>query len=64
MCIPDNYDKWAEHDAELEAELKMRPKCDKCREHMQDDYCYDIEGEYICEGCLKKHYRVAVENLI
>lgn len=61
--IPDNYDLWARHDAEQEAELQKLPKCDKCGQPMQDEYCYDIEGEHICENCLKKHYRVSVEDL-
>lgn len=63
MYIPDNYDMWARHDAEQEIELQKLPKCDKCKKPMQDEYCYDIEGEYICEDCLKKHYRVSVEDL-
>ena len=59
--LPDNYDMWARHDAEQEAELQKLPKCDKCGKPIQDDYCYDIEGECICEKCLNKHYRKSVE---
>lgn len=59
--IPDNYDMWARHDAEQEAELQKLPKCDKCGKPIQDEYYYDIEGECICEKCLNKHYRKSVE---
>ena len=36
-------------DARKEAELKKMPKCSHCKEHIQDDYLFDIEGELYCE---------------
>lgn len=60
----DNYERWAMQDAELEAELEARPKCSECEEHIQDDYCYEINGEVICEHCLNAYYRKSVEDII
>ena len=60
----DNYERWARRDAELEAELEARPKCSECEEHIQDDYCYEINGEVICEHCLNAYYRKSVEEII
>lgn len=59
--IPDNYDMWARHDAEQEAELQKLPKCDKCGKPIQDEYYFDMVGEYICEKCLIKYHRKSVE---
>lgn len=47
---------------EREKQLKRRPKCDHCKEHIQDDYLYEIQGELICEECLEKHYRKHTED--
>ena len=40
----------------LAAEEKAReklPRCSECDEPIQDDYCYEINGELICEECLQ-----------
>lgn len=57
MYIPDNYDLWEAHDREQEAELEKLPVCDCCGERIQDEYYYDIDGEILCEECLKDRYR-------
>ena len=62
--IPDAYDMWARHDAELEAELEALPKCVECGNPIQDDYCYEINGEVICEHCLNAYYRKSVDEII
>lgn len=33
------------------------PTCDECGEKIHDDYYYDINGEILCEDCLKKYRR-------
>ncbi len=64
MYIPDNYDMWASHDAEQEAELQKLPKCNECGEPIQGEYAYGSNGKYICEHCLEAYYRVSVEDLM
>lgn len=61
--IPDNYSCFEQHEAEQDRWLKMLPKCRECKEHIQDEYCYKINGEYICESCMEEH-RVSVDTLI
>ncbi len=61
--IPDNYSRFEQHEAEQEKLLKMLPICCECGEAIQDEYCYEINGEYICESCMED-YRVSVETLI
>jgi formylmethanofuran dehydrogenase subunit E len=60
----DNYDRWLSHEAELEAELEARPKCAECGEHIQDEHCYEIAGEVICEHCLNEHYRRWTDEIV
>lgn len=64
MYINDNYDLWEQHNAELERSLDRRPVCIECEEHIQDEYCYQINGEIICEDCLKAYYRKDTDSLI
>ena len=47
------------YDAEQEKRLAELPECDYCGEKITDDYYYNINGDVICEECLKKHFRQA-----
>lgn len=33
--------------------LKSLPKCERCKEHIQDEEYYDIEGTIICCDCIE-----------
>lgn len=57
MDCPDNYDLWAQHDAEQEAELDRLPLCEYCEDPIQDEYAYYIEGAWFCESCMNEHFR-------
>lgn len=63
ICIPDNYSQWERHEAEAEAWLQKLPRCGFCDERIQDDYCYEINGEYVCEDCLDTHFLKMVEDI-
>lgn len=63
MNCPDNYDKWEQHEAQQERQLLDRPRCAECDNHIQDEFCYEINGEYICEQCLENHHRKYVDDL-
>lgn len=64
MCyIPDYYDKWAEHSRQKEEELQKRPVCDCCGHHIQEEYCYVINDDYICESCMEENKK-SVETLM
>ena len=45
------------HDAEQEKKIEKLSVCDYCDEHIQDEYAYYINGEWICECCLGRHFR-------
>lgn len=57
MYMPDNYDLFARHDAEQEAQLEKLPECSECGEHIQDEEAYYINGEWICERCMDSYKR-------
>lgn len=58
----DNYDLWEAHDREQAEELEKLPVCDCCGERIQDEYYYEIDGEILCEECLKDRYRRDTED--
>lgn len=60
MRIPDNYDLFLAHDKQVYELMKQRPKCDICDEPIQEDYCYEINGELVCEKCLQDNLRVTL----
>jgi len=62
--IPDNYDLWARHDAEQEAQLERLPECSECGHKIQDEYAYYINGEWIHEKCMKENYRKEVSDYV
>lgn len=64
MYIPDNYDQFEIHNAEQERRLDKLPRCSECDEPIQDDYLYEINGEYICESCMKDNYRKPVDSVM
>ena len=57
MYLQDNYDRWKQHEAEKEEQLKKLPQCSECHEHIQDDFAYYINGEWICENCMDSYKR-------
>jgi len=64
MYAPDNYDRFEMHMAEKERELERLPRCSECDEPIQDEYCYEVNGEYICERCMDENHRKSVDMLI
>ena len=60
--VPDNYDLWEEHQREQDERLDSLPKCSECGNPIQDDECYEFDGDLICEKCLKANHKVSTEN--
>lgn len=49
------------YDRDQERLLKRLPKCRKCKAPIQDEHYYFIEGEILCEECMKDKYQRSVE---
>ena len=37
---------------EAQAQLEKRPVCEYCGKHIDDDVCYEIDGNIICDDCI------------
>lgn len=61
MSIPDNYDLWEQHQAEQDRAEGNLPECSECGEKIQDDFCFEIDGEPICDDCMSRNHRKSVE---
>ncbi len=48
---------------EQEEKLNRLPRCSECDEPIQEETCYEINDEYICERCMQDHIR-HTEDLI
>lgn len=64
MAIPDNYDIWKAHQTRIEEEEERLPRCHRCNERITDDYLYHIDGEILCEECMKEEYRKDTEDFM
>ncbi len=45
------YDLWEAHDRQQEQALNRMPVCCKCKEHIQDEYGYRLDGDLYCYDC-------------
>ena len=40
---------------ELEDAVEVLPVCSECEKPIQDDFCFVINGEPICEECMEQY---------
>ena len=45
-----DFNDW---DFRQQEELKRRPRCRMCGEHIQDEYAYHLGNKWICEDCME-----------
>lgn len=62
--LPDNYTFWKWNEMKQAAELKKRPTCCMCGEHIQEDYCFEDEDGKFCEDCWRDHVRDVYMKLV
>lgn len=62
--IPDYHDLWRAHEREQAKELERLPVCYECDEPIQDEVCYEFDGELLCLECLKDNHRRRTEDYI
>lgn len=44
--------------------LDSLPVCCECNQPIQDDECYEFDGELICPECLVENHRKHTDNYI
>ena len=65
MFYSDNPVADAERHSEyMERQAKRLPVCCKCKKRIQDDTCYKVDDEVLCESCMRKDYEVWTEDLM
>ena len=52
------------HDLAQQKQLSRLPQCCECDEPIQSEFCYEINGELLCEDCLKTYHRKAIEDYV
>jgi formylmethanofuran dehydrogenase subunit E len=55
---------FARHDAEQEAKLNRLPKCSECKNPIQEETCFEVNGEHICNRCMVSNHQVFTEDVI
>lgn len=56
-----DYDRYC---AEEEQARELLPECSECGRKIEDDCCYQINDEIICEECLERNYRKYTVDLM
>jgi len=46
-----DYDRYC---AELEQARFLLPECSECGKKIEDEFCYQVNDEIICEACMEK----------
>lgn len=64
MSLPDYHDLWRAHEREREKELERLPVCCECDEPIQDEVCFEFDGELICLECLKENHKKHTDDYI
>lgn len=52
------------YDAMQSKKLNELPVCCECDQPIQDDECYEFDGELICPQCLKDNHQMHTEDYI
>ncbi len=63
-CTGDPLRDFEINDAEQQARLDKLPKCVFCDEPIQEEFCYEIDGELICGVCLEGNFKKLTEDFI
>lgn len=58
----DPIDDFNRLDRQQARRQKLLPKCDICRQAIDDDDLFDMGDEVICTECLYRHYRRKTED--
>lgn len=56
-----DYNRYA---ADQERELQKLPKCSHCGEPIQDDFCWEIDGEIYHQDCAEELFCHCTDNYI
>lgn len=61
MSIPDNYDLWEDHQTQQDRAEAALPTCYECGNKIYEEFCYEFEGEPICDECMSENHRKSID---
>lgn len=50
------------YEAHRERRLNRLPRCSECGYPIQDEECYEINGELICPSCMEENHRKRTDD--
>lgn len=53
----DPHDDFGELDAKEARYYARLPKCERCKATIEEEDYFDIDGEILCEDCVKEKYQ-------
>lgn len=53
-----------ERERKLEEWLDSLPVCSECHHPIQDEHCFEIDGELVCAECLAENHRKRTDRYI
>lgn len=56
-----DFNDW---DSEQETKLERLPECSECGNKIQDEMCFEFNGELICEECLNDNHRKCTDDYL
>lgn len=65
MRYTDEPDK--DYDAycrEQDRAMEQLPICCECGERIEDEYCYEINDEIICETCMEQYRKYTMDLVV
>lgn len=64
MYVPDNLDQFNAYSEQQETALAKLPECSECGQPIQDEFCFEINDELICNRCMRDNHRKAVDDFV
>lgn len=60
----DNNDFFDMYDSEQQKMLDRLPRCSECGHPIQDDFCFEVNDEPVCDECMYNNHRKSVDDFI
>ena len=59
-----NYELFKRHQAEQDRAEANLPTCSECGHTIYEEFCYEFEGEPICDSCMFDNHRKSIEYFL
>jgi hypothetical protein len=59
-----NYELWERHQAAQDSAEANLPTCCECGHTIYEEFCYEFEGEPICDECMYDNHCKSIEYFL